>query len=142
MTANISLDDIEAIGNDVDAEIDGLLGTVFYWPFDENGNDLRLEEIPQQIITIANNMTAGILEQEQFAHTEAGGPTANPYGKTLETSGRRMLQRVIDFALDVPGLKGIPAAAQSVKRQSFFPVSGLPLASGPGRGGMNFRGRR
>jgi len=120
----LAADEITAIADDVDAEIDGLLGTVFWWPFNENGDDLRTDP-PAQIVAIANFITAGLLEQQRFAQTEAGGPMANPYGKSLERQGRNMLQRIIEFRMDVPGLSAIIQVQQTQATQSFFPVSGF-----------------
>ncbi len=124
VTANIDASEIEAIGTDVDSEIDGILGAVFYWPVGPNGEDMTVD-LPEQILTIANLMTAGVLEQENFARGQTGELEVSPYGARLERQGRDMLKRIVEFKLDVPGLTAFVPVATQQASQSFFPVSGF-----------------
>lgn len=124
-----SVEEIQAAAAVVDPEIDAALSAVFYWPKDSDGQ--IISPVPPQVVSIANHLTAALIESQAYAHNEAGLATANPYGRYLERRGRKMLDDIVKGVTIVLGLeRASPVRGSTSGKTTFETVSGF---SGRGR---------
>jgi len=121
--STLSLAEIEAAASLVDAEIDGRLSAMFWWPNNEQGEPVS--PTPAAIVALASQLTAGWIEMQTYAQNEGGGLSANPYGRTLQRLGYDALERIEAGAYLVPGLKRFGPVRTTAAPKIFSPVRGL-----------------
>lgn len=119
-TANL---DLEPWASIVDSDINSNLSSVFE-NWDEEVAELLdadpfvYEDIPEQIRTIANLLTAAHLEYVKYASNQAEGNT-NPYAKRLEDLGTARLMAIVSGESMIPGLTRIPGVLSSAPDPEF-----------------------
>lgn len=101
----VSLADIQLVAAVADAEIDSALHEFFSWPNGKNGQPVN-NPPANEIVQVANLMTAGLLEQRSYAQVEGGeSPPMVPYGAKLLASGRKLLAMITAGTRAVRGLE-------------------------------------
>lgn len=98
---------ISAVALAVDAEIDGMLATVYDWPAQADS------PVQEPIRSVANLMTAGRLEQSSYAQVEGEQTQKLSYGRILELQGMQLLKKIVSGAVYVPGIDRTIAVASS-----------------------------
>lgn len=118
--SSLSDDEIAEAAVVVDAEIDGAVSDVYYWPVNEHGVDIS-GSAPQLMVTIANYLTAAVIEQQSFAHNADNEAQLSPLGARLDRTGRAMLAKVVDGTYHLPLSRVAPlsgATSSTCQRRS------------------------
>jgi len=103
-----------------DRFINGRLGENFYFPVDENGNTVTP---PDEIVSIANELTAGYIEQSKYAASSPEPGTWPSYANSLIKSAKDGLADILAGRIEIPGLQMLNPVRAGNHARTFRPMT-------------------